>query len=285
MCTYPLQQHKHKYLQITAPSMNPSNDLITVPSHVPSGSLSAAPIIVPINLPYQKPSSDPPIFPSSSLTTHPSQALSKNPSNLPYIVPSLKHYDSPRSVPHYVTLSWVVIVQHLHLFRYSTSTDPKNHHTCYPQTHQKSLIKILSFIQHMCQVELQTLQQHNHKHKVSLPKFPVLHFYMPSTTTKTETQHIVPKIPILICLHTLYNDTNINTIDHCQSSHSYMCTYPLLQHKHKHKCLLSKCSVLHVYIPSKATQTYTQRLVANIPSLACLHTLYYNISNNTNACC
>ena len=55
------------------------------------------------------------------------------------------------------------------------------------------------------------LQQHKHKHKGSLPKFPVLHAYIPSTTTQAQTQNIDAKIPSLTCVHTLYNNTNTNT--------------------------------------------------------------------------
>ena len=82
----------------------------------------------------------------------------------------------------------------------------------------------------------------------------------------------------LRCVHTLYNNTNINTNDWCQNAQSYMCTYPLHQHKNKYKLSLPNWPVLDVYIPYTTTQTQIQTLVAKIPSLACVQTLY----NNTN---
>ena len=52
--------------------------------------------------------------------------------------------------------------------------------------------------------------------------------------------------------------------------------YFLQKHKHRHKVMLPKFPVLHVYIPSTKTLTYTQRLFAKISSLMCVHTLYNN---------
>ena len=64
---------------------------------------------------------------------------------------------------------------------------------------------------------------------------------------------IVAKISNLVCVHTLYNNTNIKK-DCLQNSQSYIFTYPLKQHKHRHKGLLPKLPVLHVNIPSTTTQ-------------------------------
>ena len=123
------------------------------------------------------------------------------------------------------------------------------------------------------------LQQQKHKHKGSFPKFPVLHIYIPSTTTKIYTQRHVARITCLTfvntlynnisthirlnakiisltCVNNLYNNPNINTKACCQNSQSYMCTYPLQKHKHKNKGSLPKFLVLHFYIPSKTTQTF-----------------------------
>ena len=62
-------------------------------------------------------------------------------------------------------------------------------------------------------------------------------------------------MPSLTCLHTLYKNININTKAHFQYAQSFMCTYPIQQQEHKHKRLLQKFPVLHVYIPSTITQT------------------------------
>ena len=50
-------------------------------------------------------------------------------------------------------------------------------------------------------------------------------------------------------------NTNITTKDCWQNSKSYMCTYPIQQHKHKHKVSLPKFAFLHVYIPYTTPQT------------------------------
>ena len=92
------------------------------------------------------------------------------------------------------------------------------------------------------------LQQHKHKHKYSLPKWPVLHVYIPTKTTKTWIQSLFIKITSLTFVHTIYNNTDINTNFLCKNHQSYICTYPLKQHKHKHKGSLQKCPILNVYI-------------------------------------
>ena len=89
----------------------------------------------------------------------------------------------------------------------------------------------------------------------------------------------------LTCVHTLYNNTNINTKAHCQTLQSYMCAYPLQQQKHKHNGLLPKCPVYHVDIPYITTQTYTEILVFKTPSIIFVHTQYKNTNINTNTCC
>ena len=96
MCMYPLQQHKHKHLPTTSPSMKPSKDTRTLVSYIPIGIPSTSPINVPRTLPSQKPSSHPTFVPSSNITTHPSQSPIKPPSKLPSIVPSLEHYNNIR---------------------------------------------------------------------------------------------------------------------------------------------------------------------------------------------
>ena len=44
-----------------------------------------------------------------------------------------------------------------------------------------------------------------------------------------------PEYISVTCILTLYKNTNINTKACFQNSQSYMCTYPLQKHKHKHK--------------------------------------------------
>ena len=90
-------------------------------------------------------------------------------------------------------------------------------------------------------------------------------------------------MPSITCVHALYNNTIINTKTCCQNIQSCMCIYLIQQPKHKHKVLLQKCPVLHVYIPSihiyipsTTTQSWTKSLFPKIPSLTCVHTLYNN---------
>ena len=92
-------------------------------------------------------------------------------------------------------------------------------------------------------------------------------------------------MPSLICVHTLHNNTNINTKVRFQNFQYYMCTYFLKQQKDKHKVLFPKFPVLNVYIPSKAKKTQKQRLVSKRPSLTYVNTLYKNTNINTKACC
>ena len=47
---------------------------------------------------------------------------------------------------------------------------------------------------YMC---IYSLQEPKHKHKVSLPKLPVLHVYIPSRTTKHKHKVYFPKYPFL----------------------------------------------------------------------------------------
>ena len=63
------------------------------------------------------------------------------------------------------------------------------------------------------------------------------------------------QIPSLKCANILYTNKNKNTKANFQSYKSYMCTYPLQQHKHKHKHSLPNLPVLHVYLSSTTTQT------------------------------
>ena len=85
----------------------------------------------------------------------------------------------------------------------------------------------------------------------------------------------------LLCVHTLYNNTNINTKAHWQNSHSWMFIYPLQQHKQKTNRMLPKCPVLHVYIPCTKRQISTQHIIAKIPLLTYVHTLYNNTNKHT----
>ena len=89
----------------------------------------------------------------------------------------------------------------------------------------------------------------------------------------------------LTYVHTLYSNTNKNTMACCKRAQSYMSTYPLQQHKHQHKGMLLKLKFLHIYIPSTTTPTKSQRLVARIPSLTWVHNLYKNSNINTKDGC
>ena len=160
-------------------------------------------------------------------------------------------------------------------------TSTKYVHTLYSNTNINKKAHFQNYQSYMCTYPLYTckysLQKHKHKQVVLLPKLPVLHVYIPSTATITQTkglvcqhsqsymckhplqQHnhkkrLIAKITSLICLHTLYNNTNKNTKACCQNDQSYMCTYPLQHHKHRNKGLLPKLPVLHVYILSTTTQ-------------------------------
>ena len=61
--------------------------------------------------------------------------------------------------------------------------------------------------------------------------------------------------------------------------------YALQQQKHEHKGLLTKYAVLHVEIPSTTTQPETKRVIAKIPSLTCVYSLYNNTDINRKVCC
>ena len=86
------------------------------------------------------------------------------------------------------------------------------------------------------------LHKHRHKQKHLFPKCQVLHVYILSQPTN---------ITSITCVHTLYNNTNINTNTCCQNYQSYMYTYPLQQQKRKHK-----------------------ESMPYMPSITCVHTLY-----------
>ena len=75
------------------------------------------------------------------------------------------------------------------------------------------------------------LQKHKYKHKVSLPKILVLHMYMAlKITTNIKKTTLIPIMTILTGIHTIYNNTNINTKSSCQNAQSYMCMYPHQQY-------------------------------------------------------
>ena len=61
--------------------------------------------------------------------------------------------------------------------------------------------------------------------------------------------------------------------------------HPIQQHKHNHTFLLPKNPILHVYILYTPTQTYTQRFVAKMHSLTCVHNLYNNKNISTKTRC
>ena len=128
------------------------------------------------------------------------------------------------------------------------------------------------------------LRQHRYKHTWSLPKCPVLHLCITSTTTKILQKRFFSKMPSLTYVHTLYNNTNKNTKACFPNSKSYMCTYGPYQHKHKQKCLFPKLPILHLYIPSTTTKSQTQRIVSKRTSLTCVNILYSNKNINTKAC-
>ena len=114
ICTYPIQQQKHKYLSSTAPSIKPSKYPITLLFHVSIGSTYTAPSIVSITLPSHKPVSYPTFLPSSNPTTNQIQVPNKKPSELQSIVPSLEHYDNKSFITSNVTFFQGILVQHLH---------------------------------------------------------------------------------------------------------------------------------------------------------------------------
>ena len=76
------------------------------------------------------------------------------------------------------------------------------------------------------------LQQDKNKHKGLLKQLQLFYVYSHSTTTKNINKSIDANIPSIKCVHTLHNNTNINTKTH-----------------------LPKRPVLHVYIPSTTEQT------------------------------
>ena len=97
---------------------------------------------------------------------------------------------------------------------------------------------------------------------------------------KHEHKRIIQNNNPYMCTYSLKN-TNINTKAHFQSSQYYMCAYSLQQQKPKHIGLLPKYPVLHVYITSIETQTYTQIFVHKNPSIAFGHALYNNTQTLT----
>ena len=98
------------------------------------------------------------------------------------------------------------------------------------------------------------LKQRKQKHKRFLPKFPVLHVYIPSTKTQTKTQKLITTITRLTYVHNLYNKTNIRIKDFYRNSQSYMFIEPIQQHKNKLKGLLPKLKILHITITFATTK-------------------------------
>ena len=75
----------------------------------------------------------------------------------------------------------------------------------------------------------------------------------------------------LTCLHTIYNNTNINTNNKDHQYHNYICTYPLQQHTQKK--LVFKFRSLHVYIPSTKKIIKTKAHFQISWSYMCTYTL------------
>ena len=67
-------------------------------------------------------------------------------------------------------------------------------HFLYNNTNIKTKARSQHYQSSMCTYPL---QQHEHKQKVLLLKFPVLHVYIPYSTILTLTQGIVSNIPVL----------------------------------------------------------------------------------------
>ena len=109
---------------------------------------------------------------------------------------------------------------------------------------------------------------------------------------KHKNKGLIPKMPSITYVNTLYNSKNINnkacfqngqynickyslqTQKHynkgsLKNTQQYLCTYPLQQHKHKHKVLFPKYPVLRMYIP------YTQN--TNINTKVSLQNAQYYI--------
>ena len=89
------------------------------------------------------------------------------------------------------------------------------------------------------------IQQSKHNYKVLLPNAQYYMITYPLQQHKHKHKESLAKIPILICLNTLYNNTNIKTMYNFQHSQSSACTYPLQHHKHKHKGLFPKFPTLN----------------------------------------
>ena len=121
------------------------------------------------------------------------------------------------------------------------------------QQHRRNTQRLFARNSHwyMCTYNM---HQHKHKQKRIIKKCPVLHVYIPYTTTQTYTKRFVAKITSLTCIHTLYNNKKINTNSHCHIYESYMCTI-LFKKNIRTNALCQKCPVLHAYIPSTKTQT------------------------------
>ena len=91
------------------------------------------------------------------------------------------------------------------------------------------------------------------------------------------------KMPSLTCVYILYNKNNQKCLlPKCPVLNVYI---PSKQHNHKHKVLLPKLLALHFYIPYTTTQIEKQRLVSKILSLTCVHTLYRNTNIHTKDHC
>ena len=79
-------------------------------------------------------------------------------------------------------------------------------HTLYNKT---SINVKAHFKQSQSYIYTHPLQLHKHKYKGLLPKIPVLHVYIPSTTTQEYTQILIAKITSHTCVHTFSTSVHI----------------------------------------------------------------------------
>ena len=135
-------------------------------------------------------------------------------------------------------------------------------------------------------------QQHNHKLKGPFQKFPVLNMFIPYTRKTSQTKRLFAKMFSLTCVHTIYNNTDINTYhpNHYQSIlpkilSSYFFVYQFGVHPHNRllfQLLSLHRSLFHILhltgfqiqllIKSKQLEKITSDFPFIVPSM--IH--YYN---------
>ena len=104
------------------------------------------------------------------------------------------------------------LLQHKHTYNGSFPKLPASHVYISSTTTETRTQNSQSY---MC---IYHLLLHKHKKNIVLAKCPVLHVYIPSTVTQTSTKSLTVKITCLLCVHALYNSTNINTMTRFQNS-------------------------------------------------------------------